>query len=58
MSWFVRPIVLEKANTCPKLLKINLNDQENVFTFNKIHIGFGAQKIINDKIRKDEIRLS
>ena len=40
------------------LLKINITDQENILSFNKIHIGFGAQKIINDKIRKDEIRLS
>ena len=49
MSWFVKPVVLEKANTDTKLLKINLNDQQNILPFNKIHIGFGAQKIINDK---------
>ena len=40
------------------MLKINLNDQQNILPFNKIHIGFGAQKIINDKIRKGAIRLS
>ena len=58
MSWFVKPVVLEKANTGAKLLKINLNDQQNILPFNKIHIGFGAQKMINDKIRKDAIRFS
>ena len=58
MSWFVKPVVLEKANTGAKLLKVNLNDQQNILSFNKIHIGFGAQKIINDKIRKDAIRFS
>ena len=57
MSWFVKPVVLEKANTGAKLLKINLNDQQNILPFNSIHIGFGAQKIINDKICKDAIRL-
>ena len=58
MSWFVKPVVLEKTNTSAKLLKINLNDQQNILPFNKIHIGFSVQKIINDKIRKDAIRLS
>ena len=57
MSWFVKPVVLEKANTGAKLLKINLNDQQNILPFNNILIGFGAQKIINDKICKDAIRL-
>ena len=58
MSWFVKSVVLEKANTGVKFLKINLNDQQNILPFNKIHIGPGAQKVINDKIRKDPIRLS
>ena len=58
MSWFIKPVVLEKANTDTKLLKINLNDQQNILPFNKIHIGFGAQKIINDKICRNAIRLS
>ena len=57
MSWFVKPVVSEKANTGAKLLKINLKDQQNNLPFNKIHIGFGAQKIINAKIRKDAIWL-
>ena len=57
MSWFVKPVVLEKGNTGAKLLKINLKDQQNILPFNKIHIGFGAQKIINGKIRKDAIWL-
>ena len=46
MSWFVKRVVLEKANTGAKLLKINLNYQQNILPFNKIHIGFGAQKIM------------
>ena len=58
MSWFVKPVVLEKANTGAKLLKINLNDQQNILPFNKIHIGLGAQKIMSDKIYKDAIWLS
>ena len=58
MSWFVKPVVLEKGNIGAKLLKIILNDQQNIFPFNKIHIGFVPQKIINDKIRKDAVRLS
>ena len=58
MSWFVKPVVMEESNTGAKLLKINLNDQQNILLSNKNHISFGAQKIINNKIRKDEIRLS
>ena len=58
MSWFVKPVVMEESNTGAKLLKINLNDQQNILPSNKNYISFGAQKIINDKIRKDAIRLS
>ena len=58
MSWFVKPVVMKKSNTGAKLLKINLNDQQNTLPSNKNYISFGAQKIINDKIRKDAIRLS
>ena len=58
MSWFVKPVVLEKVNTGAKLLKINLNYQQKILPFNKTHIGFGAQKIINDEICKDAIQLS
>ena len=35
-SWFVKPVVLEKANTGEKLLKINVKDQQNILLFNKI----------------------
>ena len=31
---------------------------QNILPFNKIHTGFGAQKIINGKIRKDAVGLS
>ena len=58
MSWFVKPVVLKKGNTGAKLLEINLNNRQNILPFNKIHISFGAQKITNEKIRKNAIRLS
>ena len=55
--------ILSQEKLCPgllkgaKLLKVNLNDQQNILPFNKIQIGFGAQKLINDKIHKDAIQL-
>ena len=58
MSWFVKPVVLKKGNTGAKLLEINLNNRQNILPFNKIHISFGAQKVTNEKIRKNAIRLS
>ena len=46
MCCFVKPVVLEKVNTGAKLLKINLNDQQNILPLNKSHTGFVAQKIM------------
>ena len=44
MPWFVKPVMMEESNTGAKLLKINLNDQQNILPSNKNHISFDPTK--------------
>ena len=55
MSWFIKPTILQKVNCGSALFKLDLTDKENILSHNKINIGCGATKVINNKICTDTV---
>ena len=51
MSWFHKPDILQKVKSELAFCKLDLTDKENILSYNnKINIGCGATKVINNKI--------
>ena len=57
MSCFIKCTVLSEASSGFKLCKVNVTAKENHLELKAIHIGFGANKFIEDRLRIDSITL-
>ena len=48
-----KPTTLQKVDSGSALCKLDITDGENILSFNKINIGCGATKVINNNICTD-----
>ena len=55
MSWFIKSTILNEAYSGLKLCKVDITAKENHLELRAIHIGFGANKFIKDRLRIDSI---
>ena len=55
MSWYIKCAVLSEASSGFKLCMVDVTAKENHLKLKAIHIGFGANKFIEDRLRIDSI---
>ena len=55
MSWLIKESVLDSISLAKKLCSIDLNKKENLKDLKNVNVGFGARKLIPDKLGQDDI---
>ena len=55
MSWLIKESVLDSISLAKKLCFIDLNKKENLKDLKNVNVGFGARKLIPDKLGQDDI---
>ena len=56
ISLFVKPTILQKVNSGSALFKLDLTNRENILLCNKVNNGYGATKVISNKICTDTLQ--
>ena len=55
VSKYIKPETLEKCKNASILFDVNFSDAKNCLRNKGVDIGFGAKKILTDKMKTDEI---
>ena len=55
LSKYIKPGMLEKCKNANILCDVNFSDNKNHLRNKEVNIGFGAHKILTDKLKTDEI---
>ena len=54
-SWFIKPELLENAETGFQLTKLDVCKRDNHVSIKSVNIGFAAQQFLQEKLKKDII---